>query len=66
MNYSCAGNPWHTSFDIQSGNIFNNNIPLIEASSTSIPTLNEWGMIIFCLLLGGAVIRHTRPQSLKM
>ncbi|MBN2705333.1 MAG: IPTL-CTERM sorting domain-containing protein [Deltaproteobacteria bacterium] len=66
MNYGCAGNPWHTSFDIRSGNIFNNNIPLIESSSTSIPTLNEWGMIIFCLLLGGAVIRHTRPQSLKM
>ncbi len=65
-DYSCANNEWYLIIDIQdiAPMILNNNIPLVD--NASIPTLNEWGMIIFSLLITGSafwLIRKERHKS---
>ncbi len=64
---SCGSNPWYTSFVIEEDTptILNNNIPLLKRDPpASIPTLSEWGMIIFPLLLLGSGLWYMRLRSI--
>jgi len=62
-DYSCANNEWHLIIDIQdiTPMVLNNNIPLVN--NASIPTLNEWGMIITSCLLALAALTVLRRRE---
>ena len=51
-SFTCSNNKWYLKINIQNSTplILNNNIPLLH-NNQSIPTLNEWGMIISAILL---------------
>ncbi len=69
MDASCGSNNdgYYVEFTIDPSVdpwVINNNIPLVRINAIKIPTLHEWSMLVFALLLGmiGAYVIMVRSR----